>query len=230
MSDIIGFLAGILDFAWAAEQAEGESSFQFFSWTLIAFFVGCGVGALISRVLLNSKVKGELGHIPGFERVNTVDKLIDKAYEYSKRPPVEEYEILKLNSEAYLSERGEKLKDVEFRQQIIDTVCSLGNAEKAKAYILEKMEGPIEDNERYGSALVDLKRYGCLDGYEIVEFPGRGRKSIAFGGKGVTVSRRDYPSSRERDMEDISRLVDERIGKALDDYARRDRRMRRLDA
>ena len=229
MTDVLGIIAGLVDFNWAYAQMIGGNPGPFLVWTVAVFIMGLVVGTFVRRLLMNRNVSREFRDVPGFERVNTVDKLIEKAHEYSDRPERGEYELMKKNASGYLAQRGETEGDVRFRQEIVDTVDKLGNPGKAQEYLLEKMRGSIADNEFYGRALLDLKRYGCLDGYEIAEFSGRGRMSIAFGGGGVTVKRRDYPSARERDLEDIRELVDEQIEKALEKRDARNRRLERMN-
>lgn len=221
--DILAFF----DFDWAAAQLANGNPGPFLSWTVGSMALGFLAGFLFKRWRSNRTIGKELGKLPGFERVDTLDKLIDRAIEYSDRPPRAEYDLMARNAERVLGSGGESVEGIRFRQHVLDSLSAMQGSEAAQAYVLEKVDGSVEDSARYGAALQDLIRYGCITGLTVVQFSGRPKMSVAFDAKGVRVLNGTYPSARERDLADISKLVDERIEsavKALADETRRSRR------
>lgn len=71
----------MLDFGWIARQITQGNPLPFLIWTAFVFAVAFAFGRWLSGSRLDALVVKELGRTPGFERVNTVRKLIEKADE-----------------------------------------------------------------------------------------------------------------------------------------------------
>lgn len=81
MPDAASTAMGFLDLNWAWLQLSGGDPVPFLSWTVAAFLIGFCVGKAFRSWRINRKIRSELGLRPGFERVNTVERLIEKADE-----------------------------------------------------------------------------------------------------------------------------------------------------
>lgn len=91
MGDAAATALGLLDPKWVSSQfGEGGDPASFLSWTVAILLIGLCAGMAVRNWRLNRKVRSELGLKPGFERVNTVERLIEKADELAGRPTQEE--------------------------------------------------------------------------------------------------------------------------------------------
>lgn len=106
------------------------------------------------------------------------------------------------NAKSVLAQDGEDLERVRLRQDVLSTLASIDSAKRRQEYVVEKLAGSVEDNERFGAAFRDLEKYGCVCGSRTVYFPKKGF-STAFSPDGPYVLRTDYPSLRERERRDI---------------------------
>lgn len=81
MGDAASTAVGFLDFGWVWSQLSGGNPVPFLSWTVATLLLGLCAGMAIRGWQLNRRVRSELGLRPGFERVNTVERLIEKTDE-----------------------------------------------------------------------------------------------------------------------------------------------------
>lgn len=81
MPDAASTAMGFLDLEWVWSQLSGGNPVPFLSWTAATLLIGLCAGMAVRNWRLNRKVRSELGLKPGFERVNTVERLIEKADE-----------------------------------------------------------------------------------------------------------------------------------------------------
>lgn len=103
--------AGFLDLGWIWVQLTGGNAVPFLSWTATAFLASCSLGAMIRSFRTNRRIRSELGLKSGFERVNTVDRLIEKADELSGL----ESEVESLRSELASRPTSQQLEECERR-------------------------------------------------------------------------------------------------------------------
>lgn len=81
IGDAASTAAGFLDLGWVWSQLSGGNPVPILSWTATALLVGLCAGMAVRSLRLNRRVRSEFGLRPGFERVNTVERLIEKADE-----------------------------------------------------------------------------------------------------------------------------------------------------
>lgn len=134
--------AGFLDLDWIWVQLTGGNAVPFLSWTATAFLVSCSLGAVFRSFLTNRRIRSELGLKSGFERVNTVDRLIEKADELSGL----ESEVESLRSELASRPTSQQLEECERR---VSKLEGENNALRAR---LEK-RSPQEQVRRPSGAL-----------------------------------------------------------------------------
>lgn len=85
MGDAASTAVGFLDFGWVWSQLSGGNPVPFLSWTAATLLIGLCAGMAVRNWRLNRKVRSELGLKSGFERVNTVERLIEKADELASQ-------------------------------------------------------------------------------------------------------------------------------------------------
>lgn len=81
MPDAASTAMGFLDLDWVWSQLSGGNPVPFLSWTAATFLVGLCAGMVVRNWRLSRRIRSELGLRPGFERVSTVERLIEKADE-----------------------------------------------------------------------------------------------------------------------------------------------------
>lgn len=81
MPDAASTAMGFLDLDWVWSQLSGGSPVPFLSWTAATFLVGLCAGMAVRNWRLSRRIRSELGLRPGFERISTVERLIEKADE-----------------------------------------------------------------------------------------------------------------------------------------------------
>lgn len=233
----------MLDPDWLASQIAGGNPWPFLMWTLFIATLSFFIGRWWREARMDRLVEKELGRRQGFERVNTVQRLIDKAHglpsaeqlhDAEKRAEKAEAELGSLrksldlataNAERELIERDENLESVRVRQELLNELASAKTPEMMRRIILERLdESRPSDNQKYGAALKDLVKYGCVVGVSIPDFA-NGGTYVPYTGEDLSVARGDYPSLRERERMDLLRevqgMIDETIGEFAEDAIRR---------
>ena len=230
-----GIFAGWLELDWFWGMLTGGNPAMFLVWTAVVFSVGVAIGRRWSIKKHGKKIVDELSKLPGFERVNSVDRLIDKAEDLSKRPTTEQFAELKgrvdalerslkvaeANATAALAERGESLEDVKFAQELLDLLSKAASAENIARIADEKINNAGDaENLRYGKALSDLARYGCLS-YVTCLMATPAMRYIAHVSERAEVVKTELPSFAERERIDLMRNVEEMVDKKIERQSRR---------
>lgn len=97
LAEFVSVFLAFVDPGWVARQFAQGDGVPFTLWTIGTLLAGLSIGLLVGhRAELRraaqrdrasiAKIHAELGSIPGFERVNSVESLIEKADELRKRP------------------------------------------------------------------------------------------------------------------------------------------------
>lgn len=235
----------MLDPDWLASQIAGGNPWPFLMWTLFTATLSFFIGRWWRGARMDRLVEKELGRKQGFERVNTVQRLIDKAHDLpsveqlhdaEKRAERAEAELGSLrksldlataNAERELIERDENLESVRVRQELLNELASAKTPDMMRRIILERLdESRPSDNQKYGAALKDLVKYGCIAGVSLPDFA-NGGTYVPYTGEDLSVIRADYPSLREREridlLEDVQGMIDQSIRQLLGEVRRTSR-------
>jgi hypothetical protein len=129
------------------------------------------------------------------------------------------------NAKSVLAQDDEDLALVMLRQDFLSGLASIDSAERRQEYVVERLTGSVEDNERFGAAFRDLEKYGCVGGSKTIYMQKNGF-STAFSPGGPTILRTDYPSLRERERRDI---VIEARDEAIREFERKSAERRRRE-
>lgn len=227
----------MLDPDWLASQVTGGNPWPFLMWTLFIATLSFFIGRRWRGSRMDRLVAKEVGGRPGFERVNTVQRLIDKACDLPsadqladavRRADVaetalanmrESLDIATANAERELSEKGENLESVRVRQGLLNELSGAKTQEMMRRIIFERLdESKPADNQKYGAALRDLIKYGCVTGVSIPDFA-NGGTYVPYTGDGLSIVRGDYPPLRERERMDLLREVQGMIDASIREFS-----------
>lgn len=227
----------MLDPSWIASQIIEGNLWPFLIWTFFIAVLSHRVGMWWKSSQMDRLVARELCHKPGFERINTVQRLIDKVYDLptvdqlrdaERRAEVAESEAGSLresldlataNANRALSETGGDLESVRVRQRMLNELAGARTPDMMRRIIDERVASAApSDNQKYGAALKDLVRYGCVAGVSIPDFANDGTY-VPYTGEDLSVIRGDYPSLRERQRMDLINEVQVMIDKAIREFA-----------
>lgn len=143
MGDAASTAVGFLDFGWVWSQLSGGNPIPFLSWTAATLLIGLCAGMAVRNRRLNRKVRSELGLKPGFERVNTVERLIEKADELAAQAVgVAERDTRIASLEAELAGRPAQEDVGELKRQLA-----------AKDAEIESLRSPVESARRTMASL-----------------------------------------------------------------------------
>ena len=142
MPDAASTAFGFLDLDWAWAQLSGGNPVPFVTWTVAAFIVGLGVGMALRGFLMDHKVRSELGLKRGFERVNSVERLIEKADELSGL----EHELESLRADLASRPTANQLAESEGRVSELEReVEYLRSGDGSESARIERLVGNIRN-------------------------------------------------------------------------------------
>lgn len=215
----VGWLSG--SFAEVASYAsDPERLWSLVAWSAAFLFAGFAVGLVVRHVAAMAQLtkKDTALDVARSELDSALERLSDRYAEIDRLE--HSLRLAEANSETSLRDRGESLEDVRLRQQMLDVMSGMGSQERIVAYLEEKVHGgTTEDNERYGRAVRDLVRYGCLEGASVPDFANDGEMLLYTCPEQIRVLRSEYPSLWERRRVEIMEDVDEHITDALREFS-----------
>lgn len=106
-------------------------------------------------------------------------------------------EFAQANAENAMTALGQVLGEVELRRNMLNAIAMM-NEDEALAFMSARLD---EDGDKYGPALSDLVKYGCVDGLSCTLMAGGNYHLVATDDYKVT--RETYPSLSERNAIDL---------------------------
>lgn len=219
LSAVVGWVTGSFPDV-ASYASDPERLAHLVTWSLAFLLFGVAVGVIIRHVAATAQLtkKDTALDVARSERDSALERLSDREAEIDRLE--RSLRLAEANSDAVLREDGESFEEVRLRQQMLDVMSGMGSQERIVAYLEEKVHGgTTEDNERYGRAVRDLVRYGCLEGASVPDFANDGEMLLYTCLEQIRVLRSEYPSLWERRRVEIMEDVDEHIVDAFREFS-----------
>ena len=126
--------------------------------------------------------------------------------------------VAEANATAALAEHGEDLEDVKFRQELLRTLSVARTPTSMRSILDARINGgSIEENLRYGRAVEDLVKYGCLS-YVTCRYAVSHDRYFLTVDDMAKVNRGTYPPLSERTrtdlIDEVESMVDDKLRKA----------------